>query len=146
MGCLYKLKKSNLLKKLIKEIDNPDTYIVIYQEFLDYFKSKNKDDKTEEEITDMFNSYLKGKGLKVIEEVLDEIQSRKKVTDDNFVVLELQQNYQEISKSMMDLQELVLKSVEEIKGIKNQVTMRMKMLNNLTNKRQPKVRSSITID
>lgn len=146
MGCCYKLKKSKLLKKLIKEMDNPETYIVIYQEFLDYFSSNYKDDKTEEEITEMFNSYLKSKGLKLIEDVLNEIQSKIKVEDDNYIVLELQKNYEDIKNRMIELQELVLKSVQEIKGIKSQVSLRMKSLNQLSNKRQPKLRSNITTD
>ena len=47
---------------------------------------------------------------------------------------------------MLDLQELVVKTVEEIKGVKAQVNLRMKSLNQMTNKRQPKIRSTIEVD
>ena len=44
----YILKRSKLLKKLAKSIDNPDNYISIYQQLVDLFssyKSKRYDDK-----------------------------------------------------------------------------------------------------
>jgi hypothetical protein len=47
---------------------------------------------------------------------------------------------------MVELQQLVIKNLEETKEMKLRVNTRMKMLNNISNKREKKVRSVITAD
>ncbi len=150
MGCcrkfktfMYRIRKSKLLKKLGK-MDNPDSYLELYEEFLLIFKSYKQDKYDIEKINDMFNNYLASKGLRKIEEIILELNSKKQVKDDNYIVLELRQRMNNLEESQRTLQELVIKLTEDNKSIKILVMDKLKILNNITKKKQSRNRTTIS--
>ena len=142
----YILKRSKLLKQLAKSIDNPDNYISIYKQLVDLFSIYKSNRYDEEVILRMLDLYLEKKGLNKISQILNELDKKREIKEDNYVVLELKQNYEEVNRKMTDLQELVLKSVEDIKIIQQKVNNKVRILNTFSNKKeQRKVRSKAVV-
>ena len=119
---MYKISRSKLLKQLAKEIDNPDNYVAIYQQLVDLFSGYKSKKYNEETITKMLDLYLEKKGLNKISDVLEELEQKKEIREDNYVVLELKQDVDELNRKMLDLQELVIKSVEDNKNLRNKIS------------------------
>lgn len=133
MSCstiFYKISRSKLIKKLGKSLENPDTYLSIYEELKGLFtgyKSKKYNDETIKKILDL---YLEKKGLSNIDKILEEIEIRKEVKEDNYILLELKQDIEVLNRKMIDLQELVIKSVDDNKNLQK------KLMNNVNNHRR----------
>jgi len=140
----YKLKKSKLLKQLKKSIENPDDYLQHYNTFLSIFKKYKGKKYDGDKLEEMFNNFIMSKGLKKIEEVVEELKLRDEVKNDNYVVLEIRNRIENTEEQMRTLQELVIKTVEDNKKLKNLVTEKLKFLNNLNEKKQVRNRTTIS--
>ena len=119
---MYKISRSKLMKQLIKEVGNPDNYVSIYQQLVDLFSSYKGNRYNEETIKKILDLYLEKRNLKNINKVVEELELKREVREDNFVILEIKQNYEELNRKMIDLQELVLKSVEDNKVLRNTIS------------------------
>ncbi len=89
-------------------MNNPDSYLEFYESFLLIFKDYKQDKYDEDRLNDMFDNFLLSKGLKKIESVILELESRKQVQDDNYIVMELRNRMESIEESQRNLQELVI--------------------------------------
>ena len=150
MGCcrkcktlMYRIHKSKLLKKLSK-MDNPDSYLEVYEEFLLLFKGYKEPKYDIDKINDMFNNFLASKGLRKIEEIILELNSKKQVAKDNYIVIEIRQRMENLEESQRTLQELVIKLTENNKETKILVMDKLKILNNITKKKQSRNRTTIS--
>ncbi len=139
----YRLRKSKLLKQLGKTLDNPDNYLELYESFLSIFKDYKQDKYDEDKINEMFDNFLASKGLKKIEDIITELEERKVVTNDNYIVLEIRNRMDGLEEQFRNIQELVLKLSENNKLTKTLVMDKLKILNNVTNKKQSKKRFTI---
>ena len=139
----YRFRKSKLLKQLGKTIDNPDNYLELYESFLSIFKDYKQDKYDEEKINTMFDNFLLSKGLKKIESVILELESRKQVQGDNFIVMEIRGRMDSLEEQFRNLQELVIKLSEENKQTKTLVMDKLKILNNVTKKKQSRKRFTV---
>ena len=142
----YRLKKSKLLKKLGKLSDNPDSYLEVYESFLSIFKDYKQDKYDEDKINEMFDNFLLSKGLKKIESIILELESKKQVQDDNLIVMEIRNRMDNLEESQRNLQELVIKLTENNKETKKLVMEKLKILNNVTKKKQSRNRTTISTD
>ncbi len=133
---MYKISRSKLMKQLIKEASNPDNYVKVYQQLIDLFTSYKHKRYNEETIKKILDLYIEKKGLEKVEDKLEELELRREVRDDNYVVLELKQNIDNLNRKMIDLQELVIKSVDENKNLRNAISNKT---NNHRRVRHPKV-------
>ena len=140
---MYRLRKSKLLKKLGK-MDNPDSYLEVYESFLSIFKDYKQDKYDEDKINEMFDNFLLSKGLKKIESIILELESRKQVKDDNYIVMEIRQRMEGLEEQFRNLQELTIKLSESNKEMKKLVNEKLKILNNLTGKKQSRNRTTIS--
>ncbi len=140
---IYRLRKSKLLKKLGK-MDNPDSYLEVYESFLSIFKDYKQDKYDEDKINEMFDNFLLSKGLKKIESIILELESRKQVKDDNYIVMEIRQRMEGLEEQFRNLQELTIKLSESNKEMKKLVNEKLKILNNLTGKKQSRNRTTIS--
>lgn len=138
----YKLKKSKLLKRLLKEIDNPNTYLIVYEQFLTLFKDYKKNKYDVNEMNKKFDDYLSGKGLKRIEEIIKELSH---INPDNFVLLELKNKYQVMDEKIAELQELMIRILDEFNTIKSKINKNYKMANINNNRKVIKSRSQIQV-
>ena len=132
---MYKISRSKLLKKLAKELDNPDNYVAIYQQLVDLFSGYKSKKYNEDTIKKMLDLYLEKKGLNKINDVLEEIEMKQNISRDNYVVLELRQDMSELNRKMTELQELMIKKLEENKSVHNKL---LKVKNNHRRIRHPK--------
>ena len=139
----YRFRKSKLLKQLGKTIENPDSYLELYESFLSIFKDYKQEKYDEDKINEMFDNFLLSKGLKKIESVILEIESKKKVQGDNFIVMEIRGRMESIEDQFRNLQELTIKLTESNKETKKLVMEKLKILNNVTNKKQSKKRFTV---
>ena len=119
---MYKISRSKLMKQLIKEAGNPDNYVNVYQQLIDLFTSYKHKRYNEETIKKILDLYIEKKGLEKVEDKLEELELRREVRDDNYVILELKQNIDNLNRKMIDLQELVIKSVDENKNLRNTIS------------------------
>ena len=138
----YILQRSKLLKELAKAIDNPDTYISVYQQLVDLFSMYKSNRYNEEIILKMLDLYLEKKGLNKIAQILEDIENKEQVKEDNYVIRELKQDISELQRKMVELQELVIKSVEDNKNIQQKVNNKVRILNV---KKERKVRSKAVV-
>ena len=139
----YRFRKSKLLKQLWKTVENPENYLELYESFLLVFKDYKQDKYDEEKINEMFDNFLLSKGLKKIESVILDIESRKHVQGDNYVVMEIRGRMESIEEQFRNLQELTIKLTESNKETKILVMEKLKVLNNVTNKKQSKKRFTV---
>ncbi len=144
----HKIYKNKMIKQLRKSLEEPETYIELYNKFLEHFKEY--DDKTAEcDVEEIFNHYLKSKGLKIIGDITREIMMKTIVEEDNIIVLEIQQNVNELNEQMINLQEMMIKNLDNTKDLRKRVNYKMAMMEKMdkkTHKNTNKKRSVITAD
>lgn len=125
----YKKIKSKYLKQLTKALDNPNTYLRLYQEFYQKFR-KYKEGKYEiEDLPELFESLLTSKHLRQLEDILKEIDTKKNIIkEDNIVILTLREKINELEKRHSELQEFILKINKDMKNIDENVDMKLQRI------------------
>ena len=142
----FKLSRNKLVKKLFTALENPETYLEIYNELKELFINNKSTKYDDELIVKLINIHLEKRGLKTIEEIEQDINNR----DNNIIILDIKKTNLELvehrevmERKICDLQELVLNQMESMK--KEQEKERKK-INLLKDNKKNKSRISILAD
>ena len=141
----FRRTRKGLIKKLANPELSPEDFLNLYQDLHDLFFNNNKKDYDEEQIERIVHAYLVSKGIE--RNANQEIVDRIAVKEDNVVVRELVDKMILLEDNMETLQTFVVKNVEDMKTMRNNVNKKLRVLNNMQdNKKQgKKIRSTVSV-
>ncbi len=142
----FKRTRKSLIKKLENPELTPEDFLNLYQDLHDLFFANNNKDFDEEQIKRIVDGYLISKGIE--RNANQEITDKVIVRDDNVVVRELAGKMLLLEENMENLQTFVVKNMEDMKGMRNIVNKKLRVLSNMqeNKKKDRKVRSTISVD
>ena len=140
----FKRTRKSLIKKLKNPELSPEDFLGFYEDLCDLFFDNHKDYE-KRKIERVVQAYLVSKGIErnPNQEITDKIVIR----EDNEVVRELVDKMMVLEDNMETLQTFVVKNIEDMKTMRNNVNKKLRVLSNIqeNNKKGKKVRSTVSV-